>query len=101
MKECLRLPQDENGKYYNPKTRQIGDEADLEEYEDDYTDTGNETETEPEIDTGNDLIDRDIIDRDIIDRGGAEDVITRDLPTDQDYIEENYNNISTKGKFYQ
>ena len=56
----------------------------------DYSNASNETNDDTgDIENNTNLIDRDIIDRDL--------VITRDLPVDQDYIDENYKNISTKG----
>jgi hypothetical protein len=93
--ECLRLPQDENGKYYNPLTNKTGNDGtgSQDEVEDikveDYSNSSNETNDDTrDIENNTNLIDRDIIDRDL--------VITRDLPVDQDYIDENYKNISTK-----
>ena len=76
-------------------TNNANDVVDDEDYED-----------EDAVDDSSDnVIDRDIIDRGVIDRGNDSNppdgtVITRDFPTDQDYIEENYNNVSTKGIYF-
>ena len=85
MKECQDLPSDENGKFYNPANPPKTTPS-----------TKITTTTTARTRPRSDVIDRGVIDRGVIVRP-PNIVISRDDP-DESYRDQNYQNVSTKGK---